>query len=774
MSRTSLGVRSGCSWALIASTSFLFPSVQRTFQTIAYADSSGRRVTNTTESRRPVTVADAVDMTRFGDPLYEAGLSSKGTVAKFSPDGTRFVLVLRKGNIRRNTNEYSLLLFQTNDVFRSPKPRVLASMASSSNRPAINEVTWLADNDTILFLGERPGERTELFSVQCSSRKLHKLTNHPTNLTSFSATSTGGRIVYSAEGDESRFVNKEILRTGLHVSSEYVSDLVAGNFQGQFPDQELFAQKLGEQKPKLERIQGQIEPGEPKISLSPNGDYFVVQTEVRAVPGTWGQYNDAFLKILTSQAGLLHYRTRVYQYEVVDLRTGMSSVLLDAPIPVDLGSEVSWSPDSRSVVLSDVYLPLDVSGAAEQTIRKATRFLIEVNIPSREFEKISDEDLRLLDWDPKTNGLVCESGRMTSLAGKPVSRVYFHKIEGRWEKLAAPATTALRTLEITLEEDMNTSPRIVALDPEDSRKSLLMDLNPDFKNLAFGRVEQVEWTDTAGNKVSGGLYWPPDFVAGRKYPLVIQTHGFNPDRFSIDGPWGTAFAAQPLASKGVFVLQVNDISARWSQTPDEAPHAMVTYEEAINFLDKRNLIDRNKVGLMGFSRTCLYVAYTLTHSKYTFSAGIIADGPDAGYFQYMAFSNANPSLAIDAEALNGGAPFGDALSLWLDRSPPFLMDRVRAPLQIQALGSASLLLQWEWFTGLSRLQKPVDMLYIPHGTHTLEKPWERMVSQQGAVDWFCFWLKGEEDPDPAKAEQYERWRDLRKLQEQNPSFAPAN
>jgi len=40
-----------------------------------------------------------------------------------------------------------------------------------------------------------------------------------------------------------------------------------------------------------------------------------------------------------------------------------------------------------------------------------------------------------------------------------------------------------------------------------------------------------------------------------------------------------------------------------------------------------------------------------------------------------------------------------------------------------------------------------------------------MASQGGSVDWFRFWLKDEEDPDPAKADQYRRWRDLRKLQE---------
>jgi hypothetical protein len=42
-----------------------------------------------------------------------------------------------------------------------------------------------------------------------------------------------------------------------------------------------------------------------------------------------------------------------------------------------------------------------------------------------------------------------------------------------------------------------------------------------------------------------------------------------------------------------------------------------------------------------------------------------------------------------------------------------------------------------------------------------------MTSQQGDVDWFCFWLKGEEDPDPAKAELYARWRDLRRVQQEN-------
>ena len=49
----------------------------------------------------------------------------------------------------------------------------------------------------------------------------------------------------------------------------------------------------------------------------------------------------------------------------------------------------------------------------------------------------------------------------------------------------------------------------------------------------------------------------------------------------------------------------------------------------------------------------------------------------------------------------------------------------------------------------------------------------RLASESIHVDWFRFWLKGEEDTDPAKAEQYKRWRELRKLQEENDAKAKA-
>ena len=95
----------------------------------------------------------------------------------------------------------------------------------------------------------------------------------------------------------------------------------------------------------------------------------------------------------------------------------------------------------------------------------------------------------------------------------------------------------------------------------------------------------------------------------------------------------------------------------------------------------------------------------------------------------MVFSNALPELAGEYEELYGGPPLGKSLSQWLKQSPAFLMDRIEGPLRIQILYPASLLSDWPWYSGLSRLGKPVEMIYLPEGTHILEKPWDRMISQ---------------------------------------------
>jgi hypothetical protein len=720
----------------------------------------------TASVKRPVTVADSIRMTRLGDPQYNDGAPSKGLVAKFSPDGKRFVVVLRKGNLETNTNEYSLILFETDEIFHSPTPRVLLSMSSSSNRPAIQNVVWMDDDDTILFLGENPHETTQLYSLKCSSKQLQKLTNHATNLSSFVVGAKGGELVFAAETPALSFVNQSTARQGISVTSESLSDLIAGKQGAKYDDHTLFIKQVGSEAETRITTEGRALDDE--MSLSPDGRYLVLQTEATHVPDAWSEYDDQFLKASRSPASAPGARTAILQYEVVDTRTGASRLLLDAPIPPLGGSEVAWSPDSQSVVVSDMYLPLNIDDAAERARRRTHTFLAEVRISNGQFVKISDENLRLLDWDAKTKDVVCDVGRFDSLNGKPTPKAYFRKSNDHetWSRSNVPhaqENAALSLPDIVLDENMNQPPRIFAIAPGVGRRSLLMDLNPQFQGLSLARVEEIAWKTSRHQEVKAGLYWPLDYVAGKKYPLVIQTHAWDPSRFWIDGPWTTAFAAQELAGKGFFVLQVPDPGGHLVETPKEVPAAMAIYDAAIDLLDRKGLIARDRIGIIGFSRSYWYVTYTLIHSKHHFAAAAVADGVDYSYFQYMVYSNFSQMWADDFDRVNGAIPFGKGLLKWLKVSPAFLMDKIDTPLRIQPLGPDSLLLDWHWFVGLTRLGKPVEMIYMSEGVHVLEKPWDRMISQQGNVDWFCFWLQGEEDPDPAKAEQYKRWHNLRTL-----------
>src|SRR5258707_11786504 len=136
----------------------------------------------------------------------------------------------------------------------------------------------------------------------------------------------------------------------------------------------------------------------------------------------------------------------------------------------------------------------------------------------------------------------------------------------------------------------------------------------------------------------------------------------------------------------------------------------------------------------------------------------MADGVDFSYMQSMLYFD----YEGDINSVNGGPPLGEHLSQWLKSAPGFNADKIRTPLRLEADTPMSFLSQWEVYAGLKMQRKPVELVYIPDGEHPLVKPWERMTSQQGNVDWFSFWLMDQEDPDPAKADQYDSWRKMRK------------
>src|SRR6266404_5449134 len=193
------------------------------------------------QSKRPATVADAIEMTRLGDLDLYWGSPFLDRLAHFSPDGKSVVVLARRGNLKSNTKDYSLLLWQTDELLHSPIPKTILTMSSSSNRQAIKDLRWLSDNETIAFLGEHPGELQQVYTYNIRKRQLKRITRHQTNVLSFSVTPDGIRLAYVAEEANGTIWTEKSRREGIVVSTQELGHLIRGETdRNSGRDNELF------------------------------------------------------------------------------------------------------------------------------------------------------------------------------------------------------------------------------------------------------------------------------------------------------------------------------------------------------------------------------------------------------------------------------------------------------------------------------------------------------------------------------------------------------
>lgn len=713
------------------------------------------------QHKRAVTVEDAIRMVRIAGHL--SNLSYQGALtedfAYFSPDRKQFVVILKKGNLERNTNDYSLLLFRTDEVFSSSTPKTLLTMSSNSNREAITDVVWLADNETILFRGENPGEVSQVYSVNSKSGEVRELTHHPTSIVAFSSDAKGQRIAYAAEKPPQPVLTEAARREGVIVAREDMVELLIGERTDDSRELFVLDTNRGTIRPFPigPEWKGKLYGSFLNLSLSPDGNHLVVSVNLTEVPERWHEYREPTMAQVMRSVLPPNSLSWIFQYLLIDVASGRERSLFDGPLSYH-GSEVVWGPDAWSLILTGVFLPIDqAAGSAKNLSVPAT---VAIDLKSLEYAKLSDEDLHFVQQE-NAGALLVFQTRPSSSSSVPSERLLFRREGGGWISREAPFEQK-PLVEISAKQDLNTPPTITALDRSVSRVATLLDPNPQLREIEFGKVQEIKFSGTMQREVHAGLYFPVGYVPGKKYPLVVQTHGFDPKSFWIDGSFTTAFAAQALAGRGFLVLQVPDTHAG-EETPDEAPNMAETLERAVEFVNTLGCLDLDRLGIIGFSRTGLYVHYLLTRSRLHFGAAVIADGSDGGYSQYLQFLNAHQYTASDSEALNGGMPFGKGLLYWLRRSPEFLLDMVDTPVMLQVSSPQILPTMWAPFVGLRRLDRPVELLYFPTGSHIMEKPWDRLASQGSSVDWFAFWLKGEEDPNPSKTDEYKRWRGLRAM-----------
>lgn len=800
---------------------------------------------NMAHGATPVSVVDSIQLTRVvssdpyrGHPPFSnrAFAYREAPPFRFSPDGTRLAVVLRRGDFAAGVNLYSLVVFDSAAIahfLNSPQPgslpqqKTVATFAIAadndrSDRDAISEVRWLADSRSLAFIGRSADGIGQVYIASTNSGELRQLTHHSGDIAAFDLSADRSVLVFSAfmppdwtdrntRGYAFQAANGDYAFLLGEANPNDVAELNIEYFVQNFAESTVKRIEMAERD-------GLLRGPPSKISISPSGDWAVVPTTVRKLPSHWGGY--IFLRDdparVVAPAGMtskgsryIEFQdafstpdTRWAQYQLMDLKAAQARPLLDAPTMrrgMTMRMQAQWSRDSRRVLLPPTFMPLESVDAAETERRAKLEAVAEVDVVGGTVARLFDvpayslaggnDDLSLIDIGWRSDQSVV--ARYLTVNERVAAMKTFRRRGNAWME-ASTSSTRLHPadgvdngrLALHMEESLNSSPEILATDLLTGRKGRITDLNPQLRNLDLGHAEVFRWTDRFGRDSFGGLVRPSSYTASARYPVVLQLGQFHPDMFLLDASTdGTSpNAARALASRGMIVLQIATLRSKNARSTGqfedsgETPLVLAQVEGAVDALIERGIADPERIGLMGFSRYGMYTQYILAFSSRRFAAATIADSVSQTPYCYsLLYGTKYPGgmagIDRDRDFTTIGAPlWGDGVQRWVDRSPLFHLDRIRTPTRYELYGATRVPCTWEYFAIQRRHQRAVEMFHIPTGSHNLKAPRAVYASKQGNVDWYAFWLKGEEDPAPEKAEQYARWRKLRDQQALSPLF----
>ena len=716
--------------------------------------------------KRPFTVVDSIEATQV---LYDDAIGP----ALISPDEKGYLVVLQRGDVGRNGSWVELLFGSLASLESAGRATTVSRLFTRSTARVwdlIQNVRWLSDNRHVVFMWDDGLEPTRIVSVDVRTHRMRTLVRHSTPIVKYDVSANGQTIVFMAQSPRDKIRNARLERDGFAIGAQAIWPILRGDFDASTPGPNYETFVYGRSDGRIRRIRASkvVWSNPPELlKLSPDGRYAVEVRPVREVPRSWDSFTEHLFRDIYLPAARQNPGgpTFIRQYFLIDVKESVARPLWDAP--ENPSGKAVWSPSSHQLAIGPTFLPVDQATPAGL----AGKAVVTVDAMTGQYESLPVPDN--LNGQDHVPSLWNENGTLEIVdANAPAqdkANVAFKKVHDKWEEVAKTARSRPPGgVRIELREDPNTPPALYAVDSANNFQRLIRDLNPELRTkVRLGHVESVHWMGSDGKPWTGMAYYPVHYESGRSYPLVIQTHGYLARRFSLDGSYTTVFAAQALANRDVAVLQIggpdegiDDILA----TPKEADVFVAGCEGAIKFFVAAGLVDAGKVGIIGFSRTGWLVEYVLTHSRTPLAAAEVADNIDGSYLQYVLDPN---DRRVFDEKGNGGPPFGDGIATWGRRSPGFNADRVHVPLRMELDSGPidSVLSAWEMFSNLRYLRKPVELFLIPdiqHAVHVLQNPAQRLASQGGTVDWFSFWLKGEEDPDPKKRAQYVRWREFRK------------
>lgn len=244
--------------------------------------------------------------------------------------------------------------------------------------------------------------------------------------------------------------------------------------------------------------------------------------------------------------------------------------------------------------------------------------------------------------------------------------------------------------------------------------------NP-FKSIQDVQKEVIKYNRADGLELTGTLYLPTDYEAGKKYPMIMWAY---PQEFKDKSSAGQntkssneftyPWYGSPIywVTRGYVVL--DDASFPIVGEGDEEPNdtfieqLVANAKAAIDAVDALGYIDRHKVAVGGHSYGAFMTANLLSHSN-LFAAGIARSG---------AYNRTLTPFGFQSEERN----YWEAPEIYYNMSPFMHADTMKTPLLLihgeADNNSGTYPLQSErYFNALKGLGAPVRLVMLPKESH---------------------------------------------------------
>lgn len=643
---------------------------------------------------RPMTFVDGLNLPSLQDPQ----LSPDGRQVAFVMDAPDWSANRRVGHIHRIGIDGTGLVQLTRGERGESSPR------------------WSPDGRQLAFLARRNGDEvTQIYVLDAAGGEARRLTTHPTAVGDITWSRTGQRLYFVADDEKSAEAKKRAtLKDDVYAFEEndfqqrhlWSSDLQGKTTRLTSGDWTVSEYSLSDDESRVVMVR----MPSPKLEFLDRSEVWIMNTaggderrltDNRVPEGGVDLSPDGRTVLFTASANEqldLYYNDKIFLVPAVG---GAARVLL--PQFAGAVERAEWSRDGAAI-----YFTANL-GVHNEVMR--------VDVASRAVTTLTTGEHSLGGWSfSETHGRHV----FTRNTAQRPAEIYTAPLGGG----------ALTRVTSVFDEAMRT-----------------------FK---VARQERITWKGQDGQAVEGLLFYPVDYQAGQRYPLVISTHGgpASSDRFGFSADF------QAYAGRGYAVLKPN---YRGSTGYGDAflrdmirgyfKQAHLDVMTGADAVIAMGVADPDKLIKMGWS-----AGGHMTNKIITFTTRFKAASSGAGAANWISMYAQSDHREFRTPWF-GGTPWqaNAPIDLYWDHSPLKFVSQAKTP-TIFLVGEEDprvpLPQSVEMFRALKSNGVPTHLYVAPREGHGWSELRHRLFKLQIELEWFEKWLYNrpytwEETPAPA-------------------------